>query len=59
MSRTIPGRVLGSSGNGCLTGVIAISATSFSGHSLALKHDGTVWAWETTARVSLEMEMRL
>src|SRR5438309_10715333 len=38
-----PVQVLGPGGEGYLTGVTAIAAVGF--HSLALKNDGTVWAW--------------
>jgi len=38
-----PVQVLGSGGSGYLTNIIAISAGSY--HSLALRNDGTVWAW--------------
>ena len=38
-----PVQVLGPGGAGYLTGVTAIAAVGF--HSLALKNDGTVWAW--------------
>jgi len=38
-----PVQVLGSGGEGYLAGVTAIAAGGF--HSLALKGDGTVWAW--------------
>ena len=38
-----PVQVLGTGGAGYLTGVVAIAAGGY--HSLALKNDGTVWAW--------------
>ena len=38
-----PVQVLGAGGEGFLSGVTAISTGR--GHSLALKNDGTVWAW--------------
>ncbi|PYU34560.1 MAG: hypothetical protein DMG31_05865 [Acidobacteria bacterium] len=40
-----PGQVLGPGGVGFLGGVTAITGGSLSSHSLALKNDGTVWAW--------------
>jgi hypothetical protein len=40
----IPVQVLGSTGQGSvLSGIVAIAAGSY--HSLAIKSDGTVWAW--------------
>lgn len=41
--QTAPGQVLGSGGSGYLTDVMAISVGG--SHSVALKRDGTVWAW--------------
>ncbi len=40
---SIPVQVVGVGGHGFLTGVVAIAAGSE--HSLALRSDGTVWAW--------------
>lgn len=40
-----PVQVVGAGGAGVLTGVTAIAAGS--SHALALKNDGTVWAWGT------------
>jgi alpha-tubulin suppressor-like RCC1 family protein len=42
-NRTRPVEVLGSGGVGYLTGVVSIAAGE--AHSLAVKSDGTVWAW--------------
>jgi hypothetical protein len=41
--RSIPVQVLGPGGSGFLTGVASISAEDY--HTVALKTDGTVWAW--------------
>ena len=38
-----PVQVLGPGGSGHLTGIVAIAGIGF--HSLALRSDGTVWAW--------------
>lgn len=42
-NRLVPVQVQGPGGAGTLTGIIAISAGG--AHSLALRNDGTVWAW--------------
>jgi alpha-tubulin suppressor-like RCC1 family protein len=42
-NRTRPVQVVGPGGVGYLTNVVAIAAGAY--HSLALKSDGTVWAW--------------
>jgi alpha-tubulin suppressor-like RCC1 family protein len=41
--RTTPVQVLGPNGTGFLTGVVGIAAGQ--SHALALRSDGTVWAW--------------
>jgi alpha-tubulin suppressor-like RCC1 family protein len=43
INRTTPVQVLGPGGIGFLTDVIAIAGGTF--HAVALKSDGTVWAW--------------
>jgi len=43
IQRTVPVQVKGEAGTGFLSGITDIAAGSF--HSLALRDDGTVWAW--------------
>lgn len=43
VNSSVPVQVKGAGGIGVLTGVVAIAGGGF--HSLALKSDGTVWAW--------------
>ena len=43
--RTTPVYVKGPSGSGRLSGIIAVAANPIGTTSLALKSDGTVWAW--------------
>jgi len=43
--RYTPVPVLGLGGVGFLTGVKAVAASNGDGHTLALRSDGTVWAW--------------
>gem|GEM_PF-2254638 len=42
-NRTVPVQVYGPGGQGYLTDIVALAAGS--SHSLALRSDGTVWAW--------------
>jgi alpha-tubulin suppressor-like RCC1 family protein/uncharacterized protein (DUF2345 family) len=50
-SRSAPGHVQGETGTGYLSGVVAIAAGGL--HSLALKNDGTVWAWGSNSNGEL------
>jgi alpha-tubulin suppressor-like RCC1 family protein len=50
-SRTLPVQVTGPGGAGTLTNVSAISAGC--NHTVALKNDGTVWAWGYNSRGEL------
>jgi alpha-tubulin suppressor-like RCC1 family protein len=43
INRLNPVQVLGTGGSGNLTGIVSIAAGLY--HSMALKEDGTVWAW--------------
>jgi len=43
--RDAPVQVLGAGGTGTLGGIIEVSAGGQDDHSLALRSDGTVWAW--------------
>ena len=42
-ARSTPVQVMGPGGNGFLTGIVAVAAGY--AHSLAVRNDGTVWAW--------------
>ncbi|MFH1018583.1 MAG: IPT/TIG domain-containing protein [Pseudomonadota bacterium] len=45
VSKSAPVQVVGSGGVGFLTDITAISGSNGGSHALALKNDGTVWAW--------------
>jgi len=51
VDRITPVQVKGPNGDGYLTGVVAVAAGE--NHSLALRYDGTVWAWGLNDRGQL------